>query len=168
MERLESLSKDALSAKLASPLYKHLLDSRSTLDRLSKEKLTLENEVSHLLDILSSLKSSYNPNYQDMGVLAAVRDYDAYIDTHNRKNKDKTLDEQLSKLQTEDLVGLIVSLDQTSDAKKDDIDKVLFNIEAYLPPSILDSYRSFKKTFVGWLVKFSIIPPHSLQEEASC
>lgn len=166
---MEALSQDALSAKLASPLYSHLLDTRSALDEIQKEKEEAEGEVSHLLDILSSLKSSYNPNYQDMGVLAAVREYDAYVDTHNKKI-DTSSTEQLTKLQNEDLVALVVSLDQAAPTgqKSDDLDAVLFNIEAYLPPSLLDNYRSIKKMLVGWLVKLSIIPSHSMQEEGAC
>lgn len=165
VDRLEALSKDALSAKLASPLYKHLLDARNVLDNLKKENEALEADVSLLLDILESLKNSYNPNYQDMGVLGAVRDYDAYISTRKERSASNDL---LSKLQNEDLVNLIVSLDQNSGDKKDDIDSMLFNIEAYLPPTMVDNYRTFKKAFVGWLVKFSIIPEPSMQEDASC
>ncbi|TIC72483.1 hypothetical protein E3Q00_03938 [Wallemia mellicola] len=164
VDRLEALSKDALSAKLASPLYKHLLDARSTLDDLKKENEAVEADLSHLLDILESLKNSYNPNYQDMGVLAAVKDYNAYVDTRKKRSASNEL---LSKLQNEDLVNLIVSLDQSSGDKKDDIDSMLFNIEAYLPPTMVDNYRAFKETFVGWLVKFSIIPEPSTQGNAS-
>ncbi|TIB19184.1 hypothetical protein E3P92_00126 [Wallemia ichthyophaga] len=161
VDRLETLAKDALDARLASPLYKHLLDSRNALETLALEKRAVEDDLQLLLDILLSLKNSYNPNYQDMGVLAAVREYDAYVDTHS-KSSDTWSSELLSKVQKEDPVALMVSLDEP---EKQDVDSALFNIEAYLPPPLSAHYRSFKKTLVGWLVKLSIIPSHSLQEE---
>ncbi|KAI0346969.1 hypothetical protein BDW22DRAFT_1351294 [Trametopsis cervina] len=76
VERTESLSAAALEQKKQSPLYQNLLKHHHALKSLQKEyKKHLEREQS-LGDILNTLRSGYNPNYQDMAVLDAVRGWE--------------------------------------------------------------------------------------------
>jgi protein kinase C substrate 80K-H len=72
---------DILSAisthKYVAALYQSLLVHHTALKSLQKEhKKHLEREKA-LGDILTSLRAGYNPNYQDMAVLEAVRGWEA-------------------------------------------------------------------------------------------
>ncbi|KAJ7672854.1 endoplasmic reticulum protein [Mycena rosella] len=75
-DRTESLSAAALEHKQQSPLYTTLLSHASALKALQREhKKHLEREMS-LGEILDALRKGYNPNYQDMAVLEAVRGWE--------------------------------------------------------------------------------------------
>jgi len=66
----------ALSHFRAVALYLSLLAHHTTLESLRKEyKKHLEREKA-LGEILNSLRAGYNPNYQDMAVLEAVRGWE--------------------------------------------------------------------------------------------
>lgn len=59
-------------------LYQNLIKHHQALKSLQREhKEHLEREKA-LGDILNSLRSGYNPNYQDMAVLEAVRGWEFY------------------------------------------------------------------------------------------
>ncbi|KAF5371945.1 hypothetical protein D9615_008110 [Tricholomella constricta] len=75
-DRTESISKAALEHKQQSPLYVSLLEHSNALAALQREhKKHLERETA-LGEILNTLRSGYNPNYQDMAVLEAVRGWE--------------------------------------------------------------------------------------------
>ncbi|KAJ7162638.1 glucosidase II beta subunit-like-domain-containing protein [Mycena crocata] len=75
-DRTESLSAAALEHKQQSPLYTTLLSHSSALKSLQREhKKHLEREK-QLGEILDALRKGYNPNYQDMAVLEAVRGWE--------------------------------------------------------------------------------------------
>ncbi|KAH6896412.1 endoplasmic reticulum protein [Coprinopsis sp. MPI-PUGE-AT-0042] len=75
-ERTESISQAALEFKKESPLYKSMITHNTALKSLEREyKKHLEREKA-LGQILDSLRTGYNPNYQDMAVLEAVRGWE--------------------------------------------------------------------------------------------
>ncbi|KAJ7229083.1 glucosidase II beta subunit-like-domain-containing protein [Mycena pura] len=75
-DRTESLSAAALEHKKQSPLYTTLVSQAAALRTLQREhKKHLERER-ELGDILDALRKGYNPNYQDMAVLEAVRGWE--------------------------------------------------------------------------------------------
>ncbi|KAF7301624.1 hypothetical protein MIND_00727900 [Mycena indigotica] len=75
-ERTESLSAAALEHKKQSPLYASLISHSAALKALQREhKKHLEREK-ELGNILDALRKGYNPNYQDMAVLEAVRGWE--------------------------------------------------------------------------------------------
>ncbi|GJJ07576.1 hypothetical protein Clacol_001779 [Clathrus columnatus] len=77
MERTESMSAAALETKKQSPFFHSLVTHKSALKSLKKiHEAHLEREK-QLGDILDALKKGYNPNYQDMAVLEAVRGWEA-------------------------------------------------------------------------------------------
>ncbi|PCH41568.1 hypothetical protein WOLCODRAFT_24840 [Wolfiporia cocos MD-104 SS10] len=77
VDRTESLSAAALEHKKLSPLYTTLTEHAHALKSLQREhKKHLEREKA-LGDILDALRRGYNPNYQDMAVLEAVRGWEA-------------------------------------------------------------------------------------------
>ncbi|KAJ7047793.1 glucosidase II beta subunit-like-domain-containing protein [Mycena alexandri] len=75
-DRTESMSAAALEHKQQSPLYTTLMSHSSALKALQREhKKHLEREK-QLGEILDALRTGYNPNYQDMAVLEAVRGWE--------------------------------------------------------------------------------------------
>lgn len=60
-----------------SALYQSLLTHHHALKSLRKAYLRHLERETQLGDILKALKEGYNPNYQDMAVLEAVRSWEA-------------------------------------------------------------------------------------------
>ncbi|KAI0092510.1 endoplasmic reticulum protein [Irpex rosettiformis] len=108
VERTESLSTAALEQKKQSPLYQTLLKHHHALESLQREyKKHLEREKT-LGDILDTLRTGYNPNYQDMAVLNAVRgwEYIAGLPHINDVGKDQEEEEDnLEELGSDDVEG---------------------------------------------------------------
>ncbi|ELU43157.1 endoplasmic reticulum protein [Rhizoctonia solani AG-1 IA] len=78
LEHTESVDAAALEHQKQSPLYKSLVSHNAALTSLRSKQADLQAKLDTLEEILANLKRSYNPNYQDMGVLEAVRGWDAY------------------------------------------------------------------------------------------
>lgn len=93
LERTESISQASLEHRKssrkfaafhlfcmtsASALYQSLLTHSRALKALQKYHNELQEKERTLADILTSLKNGYNPNYQDMAVLEAVRGWESY------------------------------------------------------------------------------------------
>ncbi|KAF5357648.1 hypothetical protein D9758_007540 [Tetrapyrgos nigripes] len=75
-DRTESLSAAALEHKQQSPLYLSLIDHSNALKSLQREHNKLLEREKELSNILDTLRTGYNPNYQDMAVLEAVRGWE--------------------------------------------------------------------------------------------
>ncbi|KAJ3857201.1 glucosidase II beta subunit-like-domain-containing protein [Lentinula lateritia] len=95
-ERAETLSAAALEMKQQSPLYTSLIthsNALKSLQREHKKHLQREKELSNILD---ALRTGYNPNYQDMAVLEAVRGWEeiAGLPHINDVGKDSVSDEE--------------------------------------------------------------------------
>jgi protein kinase C substrate 80K-H len=75
-ERTEALSAEVLEHKMNSPLYASLIthhDALKSLQRVHRKHLEREKQLGEILD---GLRRGYNPNYQDMAVLEAVRGWE--------------------------------------------------------------------------------------------
>lgn len=59
-------------------LYQIVIEHHNALKSLRREHEKLKANEKVLADILTSLRSGYNPNYQDMAVLEAVRGWEHY------------------------------------------------------------------------------------------
>ncbi|KIK33935.1 hypothetical protein CY34DRAFT_813259 [Suillus luteus UH-Slu-Lm8-n1] len=181
-ERAESLSAAELERKKQSPLYQSLLVHHTALKSLQKEhKKHLEREKA-LGDILTSLRTGYNPNYQDMAVLEAVRGWEALAGLPHindvRKGDDGEADTTAEKPTTEDNVedeGLwnAAKIEKELDQllKTDHVtlllehdqlvgpasaQSLLLDISAYLPDVLLPSYHSFRDSVLSALSVFGI------------
>ncbi|KIM83986.1 hypothetical protein PILCRDRAFT_819014 [Piloderma croceum F 1598] len=75
-DRTESLSAAALERKKKSPFYSSLITHSNALKSLQREHNKVLERTKALEEILSSLRAGYNPNYQDMAVLEAVRGWE--------------------------------------------------------------------------------------------
>ncbi|KAG2130985.1 glucosidase II beta subunit-like-domain-containing protein [Suillus bovinus] len=181
-ERAESLSAAELERKKKSPLYQSLLVHHTALKSLQKEhKKHMEREKA-LGDILTSLRTGYNPNYQDMAVLEAVRGWEALAGLPHindvRKGDDGEADTTAENLTTEedvedenfwnaakiekeldqllktDHVTLLLEHDQLVGPAS--TQSLLFEISAYLPDALLPSYHSFRDSVLSALSVFGI------------
>lgn len=72
-------------------LYQALINQANALKSLQREYQTLQERERSLGDILDNLRAGYNPNYQDMAVLEAVRGWEqiAHIDKTNEHVTDE-------------------------------------------------------------------------------
>ncbi|KAL1687144.1 glucosidase II beta subunit-like-domain-containing protein [Schizophyllum commune] len=77
-DRAESISAAALERKKQSPVFQTLLEHASALKSLQREYKKRAAAEKQLGEILDTLRSGYNPNYQDMAVLAAVRAWEEH------------------------------------------------------------------------------------------
>jgi protein kinase C substrate 80K-H len=66
----------ALSDKRNLALYQSLLKHSEALKSLQGQYKQLLDREKALSEVLKNLKQGYNPNYQDMAVLEAVRGWD--------------------------------------------------------------------------------------------
>jgi protein kinase C substrate 80K-H len=182
-DRAESLSAAELERKKQSPLYQSLLVHHTALKSLQKEhKKHLEREKA-LGDILTSLRAGYNPNYQDMAVLEAVRGWEALAglphindvrkgddgeaDTGATAENPKTedvedeglwnaakIEKELDQLLKTDHVTLLLEHDQLVGPAS--AQSLLLDISAYLPDALLPSYHSFRDSVLSALSVFGI------------
>ncbi|KAJ7499351.1 glucosidase II beta subunit-like-domain-containing protein [Mycena latifolia] len=180
-DRTESLSAAALEHKQQSPLYTTLLSHAAALKALQREhKKHLEREKS-LGEILDALRKGYNPNYQDMAVLEAVRgwefhaglphigveeDAQAAVDTSVSDEEagiepEEKKEEEEEEWTAEDLeTGLdeLLDTDYVSLLMAHDEHVLtpppsssLFNVRSYLPESFIPQYEEMRGTIISWL-----------------
>ena len=104
-----------------SALYRSLLTHHYALKSLHKAHLKHLERENQLGDILEALKVGYNPNYQDMAVLEAVRGWEALSEAKNEESAEPVaeavpgegdwtemqLDQELDGLLAQDPVALL-------------------------------------------------------------
>ncbi|KDR74482.1 hypothetical protein GALMADRAFT_250454 [Galerina marginata CBS 339.88] len=186
-DRTESLSQVALEQKKKSPLYESLIKHRNGLKSLQREyKKHVEREKA-LGEILDTLRTGYNPNYQDMAVLEAVRGWEELAKLPHINDVGKETDESTEAAE-------VVKPEETAETEEpleegmwtaEELDwqvdilfntdyvsllleheefiqapqegSILFEIASYLPDSVLPAYEDFKDTLVSLLQKVGII-----------
>ncbi|KAF9651810.1 hypothetical protein BDM02DRAFT_3110284 [Thelephora ganbajun] len=93
VDRTESLSAVALERRKSSPLFKSLESHSELLESLLILHKNQRQRLNALEDILSGLRTGYNPNYQDMAVLEAVRGWEQIAGLHHINDVQKGEDE---------------------------------------------------------------------------
>ncbi|OBZ66538.1 Glucosidase 2 subunit beta [Grifola frondosa] len=177
-DRTESLSAATLEHKKQSPLYLSLIIHSRALKSLQREhKKHLEREKA-LGEILDSLRSGYNPNYQDMAVLEAVRGWEYHAglphindvvkddesteeegsDEVNAEQKEELeegmwtpeqLEHQLDGLLTTEYEALLLEHDKHNGSPTSPA--LLYDLTAYIPDAILPQYEAVRDTVFSWL-----------------
>ncbi|CCM03985.1 uncharacterized protein FIBRA_06141 [Fibroporia radiculosa] len=178
LDRAESISATALEYKKQSPLYASLMEHSRALKALESEyKLHLEREKA-LGDILDALRLGYNPNYQDMAVLEAVRGWEALAglphindvakDDESHKQEvpsqqeqelegewtAEQLDKKLDSLINSDYETLLIEHDKHIGAPVSD--SPLYDLTAYIPDAFLPPFEAFLQTVSSWLQSFGL------------
>ncbi|KAL0949194.1 hypothetical protein HGRIS_009272 [Hohenbuehelia grisea] len=182
-ELTESVSAAALAHRQESPLYKSLIGHHNALKSLQREHQRLKERERTLGDILAALRTGYNPNYQDMAVLEAVRGYEQYAKLphiNDAAKDDATKDEADSDEPTdaaaeleegawtaeqlENDLGALLSTDHVSLLLEHDEHvqtpssaESIFNLASYIPDSFLPQYEDAKETLVNWLRALGIV-----------
>lgn len=132
LEALEREEAGDIARKKDSQLYQRIVDMQDAIKALRIQRQNLEGQVSDLGDILTDLSRDFNPNYQDMAVLGATRAYRDWRESHGLpaeasgdENEQRVpastaveggeavvdhLDEELKKLEEEDPLSLIDSI----------------------------------------------------------
>ncbi|EPQ59687.1 hypothetical protein GLOTRDRAFT_98561 [Gloeophyllum trabeum ATCC 11539] len=184
VERSESLSAAALEHKKASPLYETLIEHANALKSLQREhKKHLERKKA-LGQILDALRTGYNPNYQDMAVLEAVRGWEslaglphindvrkeeegsdegAVVKTESDDEEEldegmwtaEDLEKDLDNLLKTDYVSLL--LEHEKHVNSPMTDSILFDLAAYLPDALVPQYETFRETVISWLRTLGIV-----------
>ncbi|EKM59554.1 uncharacterized protein PHACADRAFT_250133 [Phanerochaete carnosa HHB-10118-sp] len=192
VERTESLSMAALEHRKESPLYRALLKHHQVLKSLQKEHEKHLEREKELGDILSNLRTGYNPNYQDMAVLEAVRGWEflAGLPHINDVHKDdqpteeelgsdeveeeeeeeediltvEELEEELPALLESDYESLLIEHDKHVGTPSDE--SLLFNVGSYVPDALLPQFEAVRDGLLTWLRTFGIIKGGSDGEPA--
>jgi len=183
-ERAESLTEASMEQKRQSPLFQSLLihhRALKSLQRVHREHLQREKALG---DILDNLRSGYNPNYQDMAVLEAVRGWEHFAGLPHindvQKDDEESVDDVPSESEeaTDDAVDegawtesqLEHQLDDLLDTDYDtllleherhsgtpDTETLLFDVTSYLPEFLLPQYEAARDAFVGLLNGIGIL-----------
>lgn len=177
LDRTESISAADLEYKKQSPIFASMTEHHFALKSLKREHEKLKEKERILADILSALRGGYNPNYQDMAVLEAVRGWEEYAglahgDAQNDEGEDETeisnerkdeeeevleegmwsagrLDYDLDRLIETDHVNLILEHDKHVGHQT--TKSVLFDLSAYLPDVLLPQYELVRDYIVSVL-----------------
>ncbi|KAF9448372.1 hypothetical protein P691DRAFT_800879 [Macrolepiota fuliginosa MF-IS2] len=185
-ERTESLSAAALEQKKQSPLYQTLIDHHNALKSLQREhKKHLENEKK-LGEILDTLRRGYNPNYQDMAVLEAVRGWEEHANLPHinevrkddgtteeekkdaKEKEDEPLEEGMwsaDQLKNEldgflgtDYTSLLMQHDEYTRSGGEEDEIAIYDIAQYLPEFALEYYDQFRDGITLILETLRVIP----------
>jgi alpha 1,3-glucosidase len=139
LDKVERSEAGEIEKKKNSKLFKRMEEYQSTVTSLRKHREYLHDQVSSLQNLLEDLKKSFNPNYQDMAVLGAVRAFDdwrrknGYAVTEDMPEEsegaedsqpkpkedvvpvevdfDDLSEDQLKSFESEDILGLMAELD---------------------------------------------------------
>ncbi|KZP21726.1 hypothetical protein FIBSPDRAFT_910677 [Athelia psychrophila] len=169
-DRAESVSASALERKKNSPLYNSLITHSKALASLKREHDAAHERTKALEEILSSLREGYNPNYQDMAVLEAVRGWEHFAgikpdgeetegEEETQEDAEEELEEgmwskerlesnELDNLLKTDHVGLLLAHDEFAEGGASNI---LFDVTSYLPDALLPTFTSLTATLVDTL-----------------
>ncbi|KAF8591551.1 hypothetical protein K439DRAFT_906236 [Ramaria rubella] len=178
MERAEMVSEAALNFKkesrelvgagfssfssaCRSALYQSLLTHHSALKSLRRAYTSHVQREKQLGDILEALKGGYNPNYQDMAVLEAVRGWEALqkVEQEGEEGEEGEwteahLEHQLEGVINQDHVALLLGHESHL---HQETTSLLFDLSAYIPEALAPQYTWFRETITEWLRTFGMV-----------
>ena len=76
LDRVEATEATEIERKKSTKLFARLEEHKQSIVNLRKHRSHLQEQLDELQTLMSDLKTSFNPNYQDMAVLGAVRAFD--------------------------------------------------------------------------------------------
>jgi len=179
----ESLSLADMEVKRQSPVYQSLQIHKNALKSYRRLYTQMKERDRTLSEIMNSLREGYNPNYQDMAVLEAVRGWEAieglpHIGTDEEPPKQETseeeeveegawtedqLEHQLDGLIEQDYLSLLLShesyLETTGGSP-------LMEISSYLPDSWLPVYVSIRTGLLQILHTVGIVTGSASREKS--
>lgn len=160
-------SQTGVLLNLAKPRVEEL---RTALTKTKAQRDAMFDRVAELEDVLSKLKTEYNPNFNDEGVKQAVRSWEDYAARETDDSWTEAEDRDLEAVMKEDGPENGVNWSDFEDGNlSDDSSDVaaLYQITAYLPPSLqlwLDEKVASVKQF---LITTGVLPELSSSSSAS-
>ncbi|KAG8767176.1 hypothetical protein FRC15_005878 [Serendipita sp. 397] len=181
LDHAESMSQASLAYKQKSPLYQSLVKHTEALKSLQAKYKALEERERSLSDVLRNLKGGYNPNYQDMAVLEAVRGWDglnpeavpapaegANVDENQQLPvEDEWNDASISALLNEDTISLLLKHEAHVTEEDSSEEDSIFDLESYVPDALYPSYENAKSQVVGWLSKLGVVRENNASSEVA-
>ncbi|THH27716.1 hypothetical protein EUX98_g6470 [Antrodiella citrinella] len=183
-DRAESLTEASMEEKRKSPLFQSLLTHHRALKSLQRVHQEHIQREKNLGDILDNLRSGYNPNYQDMAVLEAVRGWEHFAGLPHindiKKDEDESAEESPSEdeetteepleegawtetqleHQLDDLLGTdydTLLLEHERHTESPDAEPLLFDVASYLPDVLLSQYEAARDAIVVLLDSMGVL-----------
>ncbi|KAK3492714.1 glucosidase II beta subunit-like protein-domain-containing protein [Neurospora hispaniola] len=135
---------------------KRVDELRDTLDKVLDQRDDLQDRVDQLEDILSKLKEEYNPNFNDEGVKAAVQGYENYAAGKSTEKKSEVVDADVLEVLKEDGPDSGINWAEFQEEESSDAD-IVYNLEAYLPPSVRSFIHSKISSLKVWLIENGVL-----------
>ncbi|KAH8074933.1 glucosidase II beta subunit-like-domain-containing protein [Cristinia sonorae] len=183
-DRAESLTEASMEQKRKSPLFQSLLTHHRALKSLQKVHREHLQREKALGDILDNLRSGYNPNYQDMAVLEAVRGWEHFAglphindvkkDDEESQEDDSSPDEelpveeleegmwtetqlehQLDSLLGSDYDSLLLEHDKHTETTT--VDSILFDVFSYIPDFLVPQWEAARDAIFSFLSDLGLL-----------
>ncbi|SPQ26660.1 44d6971c-0532-4f28-b34a-e7982d1bfd7b [Thermothielavioides terrestris] len=129
---------------------------RNALDDVLDQRDDLQDRVEQLEDILRKLKEEYNPNFNDEGVKAAVKNWEDYAAGRASEKKSDLADADIMEMLKEDGETSGINWADFENPDASDVD-VVYNWEAYLPRPVSDFIRDKINLLRSWAVANGIL-----------
>ncbi|KAI9728087.1 MAG: hypothetical protein M1834_007803 [Cirrosporium novae-zelandiae] len=133
-----SVGKGSRITALASLAKQRVEELRSKLSEVKAQRDDQTARVKELEGILAAFKEEYNPNFNDEGVKRAVRSWEDYAAREKTADpeaaKERDLEEILKEDNAENGINW-VEWETEADTEDSEVD-ILYNLSAYLPPSL--------------------------------
>ncbi|BGP24904.1 alpha 1,3-glucosidase, glycoside hydrolase family 31 protein [Rhodotorula toruloides] len=185
LEILEQAEAGEIERKKNSQLYQRIVEMQTVIKALRLHRQNLEGHISDLSGILSDLSRDFNPNFQDMAVLGATRAFrdwkvangmavedgegsesgqqgetaapPAEKPTEEELVADDYTDEELKKLEEEDPLSLIDSVNLRVGAPVTSGVASIFRLDDYVPDKWRPLYDGYKRQLVDFLIRTGVV-----------
>ncbi|OJJ42969.1 hypothetical protein ASPZODRAFT_136844 [Penicilliopsis zonata CBS 506.65] len=124
---------------LAQLAKERVEELRNALIDVRKERDETRSRVKELEEILAKFKVEYNPNFNDEGVKRAVRSWEEYAAREDTENQDgnAAFDRDLDEISKADSGATGIDWDKWENEEGGHESDIIYQLAAYLPPSIV-------------------------------
>ncbi|KAE8357313.1 glucosidase II beta subunit-like protein-domain-containing protein [Aspergillus caelatus] len=132
---------------------------RTALAEVRKERDETRSRVKELEEILSKFKVEYNPNFNDEGVKRAVRSWEEYAARGTSEGLENAArDRDLDEIAKPDDDKSGVNWEQWENEEDGCEANLVYQLAAYLPPSLVNFIEDKVLTIRGFLEKNGVLP----------
>lgn len=129
---------------------------RDTLDKVMDQRDDLQDKVEKLEEMLKNLKDEYNPNFNDEGVKAAVKNWEDYAAALEEEKKPELTDTTIMEVLKEDGETSGINWAEFLEEEASDAD-IVYNLEAYLPGFARDYIHEKLNLLRIWMIENGIL-----------
>ncbi|KAK5995358.1 Glucosidase 2 subunit beta-like protein [Cladobotryum mycophilum] len=124
---------------------------RQALGLVTEDREKLRSKVVELETILKKFKEEYNPNFNDEGVKAAVKAFEDYSARESAAEQEEVDQSDIDEILKEDDETNGVNWKEFEELSGDT--DILYNFDAYLPPSLRPVVHDKVKVIRNWLIE---------------